>query len=187
MSEESKNLVLELGTAKEAVMEKSATLPIGVHDVVIIDVAWKQLENEKHTEYIAITIANTAKTLMNEEKFFLTDKSIDHTRGAIRHLVHAAVGAEAASKAYSIPDLKKLLVGKVFRANITGEEFESSDGNIYVKTQLTYNGFAESLSIPIEESGLKVRKLKKLKPSGMRQSVTDTGTLTSEINSLDFS
>jgi len=175
MSEENKNLVLDLGGAKEAIAEGGAHLLIGVQDVIIVDVAWKQLDNEKKTEYIAITLTNSAKTLMNEEKFFLSEKALDHTRGAIKHLVHAAVGEAAAAQAYSIEALKKLLIGKGFRANIVGEEFESSDGNIYVKTQLAYNGFAESLTIPLGDSGLKARpNPKKLKISPMSRPTVKT-------------
>lgn len=186
MSEENKNIVLDLGGAKEAVAEGSAHLDIGVQDVIIIDFVWKHLDNEKKTEYIALTIANTAKTLMNEEKFFLSEKALDHTRGAIKHLVNNVLGAEASTQTYSIENLKKILVGKGFRANIVGEEFESSDGNIYVKTQLAYNGFAESLTIPLEDSGLKARpNPKKLKISAMSRPTVKTA-LTDIADDLSF-
>lgn len=170
------SMILNFNGVEEAVASSSKSLQVGIQPVVIVDVELKKMENDKGSEYIAITLRNEAATQMNEEKFFVnSEKAVNSTLGRIKHLIHNAVGEEASEKSYSIEDLKKLLVGKSFRANIVGEEFLGSDGVVYVRTQLPYGGFAESLSVPIENSGLKAKAIKKLK--GAAKSEADEADL----------
>lgn len=160
----SNNMILNFNGVEEAKASGSKSLQVGVQTVVVVDVELKKMENDKGTEYIAITLRNEAATQMNEEKFFVnSEKAIASTLGRIKHLIHNVIGEAASEQSYSIDDLKRLLVGKSFRANIVGEEFLGSDGIVYVRTQLPYGGFAESLSVDIKDSALKERPVKKLK------------------------
>lgn len=176
---------LNLIGVEEAVNDKKPTFEVGVHECIILDVAMDKAENDKGTEFIKITVSNDDKTRINEEKFYLSSGAVDGTRARIKHLVKAIHGEDAAEKAYSLAELKKILVNQKVRLNFTGEEFRSqNDGNIYIRTQLAYRGFAENINTPIEKSILRVKNVKKLKEDVPEPAMTST--LNTEATKLEF-
>ena len=179
-------VLLNFGDVEEAKSDRSAMFPVGPNEAEIADVTLKKTKSEKESAYIAVTIVNPEKTQMNEEKFFVSSpEALEVTKSRIKHLIHYAVNEAASLKTYSLPELKKLLVGKKLRLNFVGREYMGNDGEIKMATQLDFQGFAESLDIPIEKSGLYKKAIKKYKGIGSADK-TSPDQLSESINELKF-
>ena len=137
---------------EEAVNTFKERIEPGVHEIKILSVTGEENTNGK--AYVSIKCENLEGTRSHEEKMWATTPAaLDMTAGKLKHLIKAATGKEIKGT-LSVEVVNKVLVNQKVRVKFTCEESEYN-GEIYLKTSFGFKGFAESLSVPADKTGLK--------------------------------
>lgn len=137
-----------------------------ITDCVIKSFSVKKNQNDK--PYIAMEVETLDGKARHEEMFFLTtEKAIEFTQARIRQLLEAISGTKVVSDGVDIDEINKKLKGKKIRLLFNGEEYVSRDDKegdvVRVKTVLAFMDFAESITVPVEETRLRAPFVKKIK------------------------
>jgi len=146
-------LNLKSATPIDSKMYKARIEP-GVHDVIIMSVEEKTNQNGK--EYIELVLENLEHTRTHTAQLYCsTEKATEWTARRIREIFVAIYGTGREPENLVIQQLKKALVGKSVRILFIGKQVESSRSKelIWI-TEMRLSNFAESVSIPKDQSRL---------------------------------
>jgi len=112
--------------------------------------------------------------LEHTERMSLSSGAMKYTLQKLHTLASRCISPEDVSKDMSLDLFNKLLTGKKVRIKFSAEEFRGTDDNIYTRAVIGLWDFAEEISVPRNETKLKLDKESRYDYKPLEGSTTTT-------------
>lgn len=145
----------------KGVEEVKSRIEAGIEKCQIVGVEDGTNDNNKY--FLALGLLTTDGMREHTERFyFSTEKGEKISLQRIKSLIKELVGDDKSEGEYNVQELNAMLTGVKGRFKFVGEEYEYN-GDIRMRTQLSYSGFCEKASVSDEDSKLKFNEKKDVK------------------------